>query len=165
MVSIIAAIADNGAIGANNRLLCHLPNDLRRFKKLTTGHTVIMGRKTFESLPKGALPNRTNVVVTRNLQQSIDGCELYDQLLDAIHNHQHESEVFIIGGASVYAQAIQLADKLYLTYIHHTFEHADTFFPVINDSEWIITDSETFPPDEHHLFPYSFKTFIKKKNH
>ena len=164
MVTIIAAIADNGAIGANNRLLCRMPDDMKRFKRLTTGHTVIMGRKTFESLPKGALPNRTNVVITRNKQAFYDGCEIFNQLPEAISHHQHENEIFIIGGAAIYAQAIGLADKIYLTCIHHSFEHADVFFPEINDNDWVMTDCETSPPDEHHPFPYTFKTLIRKKN-
>jgi len=164
MLSIIASIADNNAIGIHNKLLCRLPNDMRRFKRLTTGHTVIMGRKTFESLPNGALPNRTNVVITRNTEAQFEGCETCNQLQEAISLHQHENEIFIIGGAAVYEQAIGLADKLYLTCIHHTFTHADTFFPEINDRDWVITDCETYPSDELHLFPYTFKTFIKKKN-
>ena len=163
MISIIAAITANGAIGVNNQLLCRLPNDMKRFKRLTTGHTVIMGRKTFESLPNGALPNRTNVVITRNPQLSFRGCELYDNLLSAINHHQHENELFIIGGASIYEQAIQFADKLYLTCIHHSFELADAFFPEIKDNEWVSTENENFPSDKFHLFSYTFKTCIKKK--
>jgi len=163
MITIIAAIAENGAIGANNQLLCRLPNDLKRFKRLTTGHTVIMGRKTFESLPKGALPNRTNVVITRNRQAIVDGCDSYDQLQTAIIAHQHENEIFIIGGASVYKQAIDFADKLQITCIHHAFENADVFFPEITDNDWVITESETFPSDENHLYAYTFKTLLRKK--
>ena len=163
LLSLIAAIATNNAIGVNNQLLCRLPNDMKRFKQLTAGHTVIMGRKTFDSLPGGALPNRTNVVITRSTGASFTGCETYGQLSTAINNHQHENEIFIIGGASIYEQAIALADKLYLTFIHHTFEQADTFFPVINESEWALIDSENHPADERHLHPYTFATFIKKK--
>ena len=164
MISIITSIDENNAIGADNELLCRLPDDLRRFKRLTTGHTVIMGRKTFESLPNGALPNRTNVVITRNAESSFEGCETYNQLHTAIGRHQHENEIFIIGGAAVYEQAIGLADKLYLTCIHHSFNHADAFFPVINDTDWVLTDCEAHPPDENHLFPFTFKTFVRKKN-
>jgi len=163
MVTIIAAIADNGAIGVNNNLLCRMPNDMKRFKRLTTGHTVIMGRKTFESLPDGALPNRTNVVISRNPQVSFEGCETYHQLQTAINRYQHENEIFIIGGASVYEQAIGLADKIYLTCIHHSFEQVDVFFPEINDNDWVLTDCETYSSDEHHPFPYTFKTLIRKK--
>ena len=162
MISIIAAIANNGAIGVNNQLLCRLPNDMKRFKRLTTGHTVIMGRKTFESLPNGVLPNRTNVVITRNPRLAFQGCELYDQLPVAISHHQQEDEIFMIGGASIYEQTIQLAGKMYLTCIHHTFEFADAFFPEIIDSEWVLTENEDHPADELHLFSYTFQTFIKK---
>jgi len=164
MISIIVAIAANGAIGANNNLLWSLPNDMKRFRELTTGHTVIMGRKTYESLPKGALPNRTNVVITRNTQASFKDCEIYDQLNEAIRRHQHEDEIFIIGGAAIYEQSIALADKLYITLIHNAFDDADVFFPAINEAEWALTESQDYPADDKHLYPYTFKTFFKKKN-
>ena len=163
MISIIVAIASNGAIGAKNDLLWRLPNDMRRFKELTTGHTIIMGRKTFESLPKGALPDRTNVVITRNANASFENCETFNDLKAAIDKHKNEKEVFIIGGAEIYKQAIAFADKLYVTRVHHSFEDADTFFPEINKKEWSITDSEEFKNDEKHVFSYTFETFIKKK--
>ena len=163
MISIIAAIAENGAIGANNDLLWRLPNDMKRFKELTTGHTIIMGRKTFESLPKGALPNRTNVVITRNYGASFENCETFNDLNAAIEKHKGEKEIFIIGGASIYEQAMIFADKLYITHVHHSFNNADTFFPEIDNSEWIITESNDFRSDEKHLFPYTFETYIKKK--
>ena len=163
MISIIAAIADNGAIGANNNLLWRLPNDMKRFRELTTGHTVIMGRKTFESLSKGALPNRNNAVITRNARLSFENCETFSLLNDAINRYKNENEIFIIGGGMVYEQAIHLADKLYITFVHHTFDDADAFFPAINEDEWILTESTAFPSDAKHLFPFTFKTFIKKK--
>ena len=163
MISIIVAIGTNGAIGAKNDLLWKLPNDMRRFKKLTTGHTIIMGRKTFESLPKGALPDRTNVVITRNTGMSFENCETFNDLKTAIDKHKDEKEIFVIGGASIYEQAIIFADKLYVTRVHHSFKNADTFFPEINESQWIKTESENFQNDEKHLFPYTFETFIKKK--
>ena len=162
MITIIVAIAENGAIGAENQLLCRLPNDLKRFKRLTSGHTVIMGRKTFESLPNGALPNRTNVVITRNSQASFEGCEVFDNLQAAINNHQHENEIFIAGGATIYEQTIDIADKLYLTRIHHTFNHADTFFPEINENEWTVAENEAHPADSKHPYPYSFKELRRK---
>ena len=164
MISIIAAIAANGAIGANNNLLWRLPYDMKRFRELTTGHTVIMGRKTFESLSKGALPNRNNVVITRNTRFSFKNCETFSRLNDAINWYKHENEIFIIGGAILYEQAIHLADKLYITFVHHTFDDADAFFPAINEGDWILTESKDFPSDDQHLFPFTFKTLIKKKN-
>ena len=163
MISIIVAIAEEGAIGAKNDLLWRLPDDMRRFKKLTTGHTVIMGRKTFESLPKGALPNRKNVVITRNEGASFDNCEIFHDLKAAIDNYKDEEEIFIIGGADIYKQAMMFADKLYITNVHHFFGNADVFFPEIDKNEWVMTDCEHYQSDEKHLFPYTFKTYIKKK--
>ena len=163
MISIIAAIAVNGAIGANNNLLWRLPNDMKRFRELTTGHTVIMGRKTFESLPGGALPNRKNVVITRNNRLLFKNCEMYSRLDDAINRYKNENEIFIIGGAMVYEQAILFADKLYLTFVHQIFDDADVYFPPINEDKWTLTESKSFPSDAKHLFSYTFKTFIKKK--
>ena len=163
MISIIAAIAENGAIGANNDLLWRLPNDMKWFKTLTTGHTVIMGRKTFESLPKGALPDRVNVVITKNPEAVFDNCEVFYDLDSAIEYHKDEEEIFIIGGASIYNLAMPVADRLYITKVCHSFENADTFFSNINKNEWIMIESEDFPKDEKHLFPYKFETYIKKK--
>lgn len=163
MISIIAAIAENRAIGINNDLPWKLPNDMKRFRELTTGHTVIMGRKTFESLPNGALPNRTNIVVTRNNTVTFENCILFDNLQDAIKKYNTQEEIFVIGGASIYDQVINLADKLYITLVRHSFENANTFFPEINKNEWIMTEQESFPDDEKHLYPYTFQTYIKKK--
>ena len=163
MVSIIVAIGENGEIGAKNDLLWRLPNDMKRFKELTTGHTIIMGRKTFESLPKGALPNRTNVVVTRNNEASFENCEVFNDLKTAIDNHKNEDEIFIIGGAEIYKQAMIFAGKLYVTNVHNSFENADVFFSKINNNEWVTTESKDYQSDEKHLFPYTFKTYIKKK--
>ena len=163
MISIIVAIADNLAIGTDNDLLWRLPNDMKRFKTLTTGHTIIMGRKTFKSLPKGALPDRTNVVITRNQEAFFENCEVFQDLCSAIEYHKDEEEIFIIGGASIYNLAIPIADKLYITHVHHSFENADTFFPEINKNEWITTENKDFPKDEKHLYPYTFETYIEKK--
>ncbi|MDR2679841.1 MAG: dihydrofolate reductase [Tannerella sp.] len=162
MISIIVAIAENRAIGVNNGLPWRLPNDMKRFRELTTGHTVIMGRKTFESLPKGALPNRTNVVLTKNKNASFENCIVFNDLNEALQAYPAE-EVFIIGGAGIYSQAIDLAGKLYVTSVHHSFENADAFFPEINENEWIMTERENFPNDDKHLYPYTFQTYIKKK--
>ena len=163
VISIIVAIAEDGAIGANNDLLWRLPNDMKRFKTLTTGHTVIMGRKTFESLPKGALPNRTNVVITRNPESYFENCEIFKDLNSAIEHHKDEEEIFIIGGASIYKLAMPIADKLIITKVHHSFENADTFFPEIDIDEWVMIENEVFAKDEKHLYPYTFETYIKKK--
>ena len=154
-ISIIVAIAKNYAIGFENKLLYWLPNDLKRFKALTTGHTIIMGRRTFESLPKGALPNRRNIVLSR---QDIEfpGAERYPSLEAALAQCRDDEEVFIIGGASVYREALPLADKLCITHIDDTPEAADAFFPEIDPSVWKETGREAHPTDETHLYPYQF---------
>ena len=154
-ISIIVAIAENNAIGFENKLLYWLPNDLKRFKALTTGHTIIMGRKTFESLPKGALPNRRNIVLSRQ-DIIFPGAERFSSLETALSQCRNEEEVFIIGGASVYQEAMPLADKLCITHIHDTPEQADAFFPEIDPSVWKVTNSESHPTDEKHLYPYRF---------
>ena len=154
-ISIIVAIAKNNAIGFENKLLYWLPNDLKRFKALTTGHTIIMGRKTFESLPKGALPNRRNIVLSR---QDIDfpGAERFNSLEAALSQCRDEEEIYIIGGASVYQEAMPLADKLCVTHIDDTPEQADAFFPEIDSSIWEETNKEFHPTDEKHQYPYCF---------
>ncbi|MCD8042485.1 MAG: dihydrofolate reductase [Tannerellaceae bacterium] len=158
-VSIIAAIAENNAIGKNQQLLCHLPNDLKRFKDLTNGHAVVMGRKTFESLPKGALPNRKNVILTTVPDAGFVDCFACESIEDALYICEKEEEVFLIGGAMVYKQGLEIADKMYLTHIHHTFEDADTFFPEINYSEWKEVEREDFEADERNPYAYSFVTY------
>lgn len=157
-VKIIAAVAANGAIGKDNKLIYWLPNDLRRFKQLTTGHTIIMGRRTFDSLPKGALPNRRNIVLSRS-KKEITGCDVYDTLRDALSHCGEDEEVFVIGGASVYRQALPLADRLCLTEIHDTPQDADTFFPSYH--EWKEVWREEHPADERHAFSYAFVDYVK----
>lgn len=154
-INIIVAIAKNNAIGFENKLLYWLPNDLRRFKALTTGHTIIMGRKTFESFPKGALPNRRNVVLTRQ-NITFPGAERYGSLKEALDSCQREEEVYIIGGASVYQEALPLADKLCITLIEDIPKEADAFFPSIDPKIWEETSRDSHPTDEKHLYPYTF---------
>ncbi len=158
MISIIVAIAANGVIGQNNNLLCHLPNDLKRFKALTSGHTVIMGRKTFESLPGGALPNRRNIVISKTVKE-LPGCECVDSLEKALSLCSPDDEAFIIGGATVYEQSLPFADKLYITWIHHDFTDADTFFH-LDLSRWKEVKREDMPQDEKHRFAYSFVDYV-----
>ena len=153
MISIIAAVARNRAIGYQNKLIYWLPNDLKRFKQLTTGHTIIMGRNTFLSLPKGALPNRRNIVLSRS-KKAFPGCDVYPSLEEALLHCAPDEEVYIIGGASVYKQALPLADRLCLTEIDDTPAEADTFFPPYDD--WRETARENHGTDERHAFPYSF---------
>ena len=160
MIALIAAVAANRAIGYKNQLIYWLPNDLKRFKKLTTGHTIIMGRRTFESLPKGALPNRRNIVLSRT-QSTFPGCETYPTLEEALNNCSEDEDVFIIGGASVYQQAIKNADYLYLTEVHDTPEKADTFFPTYEG--WEVESKEEHDKDEKHAFAYAFTDYKRSK--
>lgn len=167
MLSIIACISKvHRAIGYKNRLLYAIPSDMTRFRMLTTGHTIIMGRKTFESLPNGALPNRRNIVISKTKEQ-ITGCEVCSSLEEALAARKEEvgskeasDECFIIGGASIYEQALPFADKLYLTIIEKEPENADTFFPEINPAEWEMTEKEM--RNENGL-PFTFLTLYRKQ--
>lgn len=161
MVSIIVAINKNNGIGMENELLYWLPNDLKRFKSLTTGHTIIMGRKTFESLPKGALPNRRNVVLSRQ-DITFEGAERYASLEEALKSCKNEEEIFIIGGASLYNEAIKIADTLYITEIEDSEKEADAFFPNIDLNVWKEKSRECHSTDEKHLYPYCFIDYIRK---
>src|SRR5579863_5351424 len=155
IVSIIVAIGENNAIGKNNQLLWHMPADLKHFKTKTSGHTIIMGRKTFDSVGK-PLPNRRNIVVTRQ-DIKIEGCEVVKSIYDAIALCKGEDEVFIGGGAEIYRQAMDKTDRIYLTIIHKVFD-ADTFFPEIDFTKWVETSHKDHQPDEKNKLPYSFIT-------
>ena len=157
-ISIIAAVADNLAIGYKNKLLYWLPNDLKRFKSLTTGHTIIMGRRTFESLPHGALPNRRNIVLSRS-KKEFEGCERFGSLEEALANCTEGEEIYVIGGSSVYKAAMKVADKLCLTEIHDTPDNADTFFPPYSD--WRVIWREKHDTDERHRYRYDFVDYVK----
>lgn len=162
MISIIVAVAENRAIGFENKLIYWLPNDLKRFKELTTGNTIIMGRRTFESLPKGALPNRRNIVLSRHGKaEDFSGADLYPTLDAALASC--EGDVYIIGGASVYAEALPQADRLCLTHIYDTPAQADTFFPAINEHEWVETFREEHEADEKHSHRYAFVNLERKR--
>ena len=161
-LSIIAAVAQDGAIGLDNGLIYRLPNDLRRFKALTTGHTIIMGRRTFDSLPKGALPNRRNIVLTRS-KRDFEGAERYASLNEALQQCCEDEEVFVIGGASVYKEAMRIADRLCLTLVHDTPERADVFFPEVDFTEWEETYREDHEQDERHEVAYSFVDYLRRK--
>jgi dihydrofolate reductase len=154
-VSIIVAIGENYAIGKGNQLLWHMPNDLKHFKDITSGRTIIMGRKTFDSVGK-PLPRRRNIVVTRQ-DITIPGCEVVKSIEDGLALCKGEDEVFIGGGAEIYRQAMHLTDIIYLTIIHKVFD-ADTFFPEIDYKVWKETKREDFAPDEKNPYPYSFIT-------
>ena len=158
-ISAVVAIAENHAIGKNNQLLWYLPNDLKHFKQITSGHTVIMGRKTYESVGK-PLPNRRNIVITRQ-NIAIPGCEVVNSIEAALALCAHEQEVFIIGGAEIYKLALPLTNRIYLTIVHSLFE-ADAFFPPISMQEWVETEREDFEADEKNNIPYSFITLNRR---
>ena len=159
ILSLIAVIGKNNEIGVKGGLLAHLPADLKHFKEITSGHTVIMGRKTFKSLPKGPLPNRRNIVISRNPDLQIPGVEMVSSLDQALLKVMDEKEVFIIGGAQIYNQSLSIADRLYLTKLHNGFPEADAFFPEINYSEWRLTATETHPADEKNPYPFTFADY------
>ncbi len=156
-LSIIAAVAANGAIGLDNKLLYWLPDDMRRFRQLTTGNTIIMGRRTWQSLPKGALPNRRNIVLTRQQNFHAPGAEVFPSLETALASCSRDEKVFIIGGATLYAEAMPLATTLFLTRVEDTPAHADAFFPDVDEhGTWVTIHSELHPADERHSHPFRF---------
>ncbi len=161
-IAIIVVVDENNGIGKDGDLLCHLPNDLKHFKQLTTGHTIIMGRKTFESLPKGALPNRTNIVITSDKEDNYPGCIVVRSVEEALLKSGNKEKVFLIGGGKIYNSTIDLANKLFLTRIHHTFEDADTFFPEINFDNWELVEEVNHTSDDRHQFDYSFQSYIRR---
>lgn len=157
--TIVVAISENNAIGKDNQLLWYLPADLKHFKNITTGHTVIMGRKTFDSVGR-PLPNRRNIIITRHVMH-IEGCEVVSSIDAALALCADEEEVFIVGGAEIYRQSIHLTDRIYLTIVHQKFD-ADSFFPEIDYNEWMETEREDHQPDEKNKLAYSFITLEKR---
>lgn len=161
MISIIAAVDRRMGIGYRNQLLFWLPNDLKRFRALTTGNTIIMGRKTFESLPKGALPNRRNIVLSRTGCEC-PGAEVFPSLEAALQACGEAEEVYIIGGASVYLQAFPLADRLCLTEVEAEAPQADAFFPAVDPAVWQEKSRESHPADEKHPCSYAFVDYERR---
>jgi len=161
-ISIIVAIAQNNAIGKDNQLLWHIPQDLKRFKALTTGHTIVMGKRTFESLPLRPLPNRRSVVISDMPGDKIKGCEMAYSIEEAIEKMEEGRENFIIGGGMVYRQFMPIADKLYLTIVHKDFE-ADTFYDKIDYTQWKEIEREDVNAAESLGFDYSYITYERKK--
>ena len=160
-ISIIVAIASNYAIGKNNDLLWHISDDLKHFKKITSGHPVIMGKRTFESLPIRPLPGRDNIVLTDIAGETIQGCVMVYSIEEALKWCENKGECFIIGGGSVYKQFMPFADTLYITYVDKDFE-ADTFFPEIAELEWELIEEEP-QFSESNNFSYSFRKYKRKK--
>lgn len=160
---LIAAVANNNVIGQNNKLLWHMPADLKHFKELTMGRPMIMGRKTFESIGK-PLPGRRTIVVTRNKDYDAMGCEVVTDIRDAICKVKDEQEVFVAGGGEIYRQVINLhcTRRLYLTRVYANFE-GDSFFPEINTEKWELVEREPQPADEKNPYPFAFLTYKRKK--
>ena len=159
-ITIIVAAAENNAIGKDNNLIWSLPNDLKRFKKLTSGHSIIMGRKTFDSFP-GLLPNRKHIVISRNKNISFsDEVTVVNNFKDAIKVTGDDENPFIIGGGQIYKLAMDIVDKIELTRVHEEFK-ADTFFPKIDENKWRLINEEFNEKDERHQFSFTYKTYIK----
>lgn len=158
LISLIVATDENDAIGNQNQLLCHLPADLKYFKQTTSGHHIVMGRKTYESIGK-PLPNRVNIVLSANPDLRLEGCEVVSSLMEAIDlaKHAGETELFITGGGTIYNQALGMAHRVYLTRIHHTFE-ADTYFPKLGHA-WRLVKQEHHIADEKNAYAYTFELY------
>ena len=169
-MNIIVAIDEHYAIGRNGDLLCHMRADLQHFKALTTGHTVVMGSKTYLSLPRRPLPGRRNIVLTRQDAALFEGAEVVRSIEEIlILNHQNapnhsDHEMFIIGGGEIYRQMMPYADRLYITRIHHTWDDADTFFPTIDESQWSVESEERHQADEQNPYDYTFQTYRRRTN-
>jgi len=162
MLTLIVAASENNVIGKNNTLLWHLPEDFKRFKKLTTGHNIIMGRKTFDSLP-GVLPNRNHIIISRKRDLVIENCAVINSLKNAIRlAYAHDEKPFVIGGGEIYAKAIEIADKLEVTRVHTTIE-GDAFFPEIDPNTWSLVAKDFHEKDENHQFDFSFLTYERKR--
>jgi len=161
-VSAIVAIDRNGAIGKQGQLLCHLPADMKHFKETTMGHSIIMGRKTFESFPKGALPGRQNIVITRNTVYQATGITVVNTIQQALSAATMPSEIFIIGGEQIYKATFPLVTTLHLTVIDHKFKDADAHFPRIDMRSWTIISTEQHPADDRNPYPFTFMTLKRK---
>ncbi len=160
-ITLIAAAAENNALGKDNDLLWHLPDDFKRFKKLTTGHKIIMGRKTFESFPK-PLPNRTHIIITRDKTYATKypDCIIVYSLEEALKLCKNDNTTYIIGGGQIYSLAMQYANKIELTRVHESFD-ADTFFPLIDVNKWNLATEEYHPKDEKHKYDFTYLTYVK----
>lgn len=160
MLTIIAAAGENNELGKDNDLVWRLPDDFKRFKKLTTGHYIIMGRKTFESFPE-PLPNRTHVVITRQENYKKEGIVVVHSLERAVELTEDDPQPFVIGGGEIYQMAMKMADRIELTRVHGTFE-ADTFFPEIDEKEWKLISEEFHDKDEKHNYAFTYLTYDRR---
>ena len=157
---MIAAAAENNALGKDNELVWHLPNDFKRFKTLTSGHYIVMGRKSFESFPK-PLPNRTHVIITRQKNYKAEGCIIVDSIEKALLVCPKNEDTFIIGGGEIYTLSLPFTDKIEITRVHSSFE-ADAYFPEINKKDWKLEKYEFNEKDEKHKYDYTYETYIRK---
>ena len=160
MITLIAAAAENNALGKDNDLVWHLPDDFKRFKRLTTGHHIIMGRKTFESFPK-PLPNRTHLVITRQKDYNPEGVIVVHSLEDALAYAHDDDNAYVIGGGEIYNMAIDTATHIELTRVHGKFE-ADTYFPEIDESQWKLINEEFHPKDDTHKYDFTYLTYVRQ---
>lgn len=160
-VTLIAAAAENNALGKDNQMIWRLPDDFKRFKQLTTGHYIIMGRKTLESM-NGPLPNRTNVVITRQPNYTHEGCIIVNGLMEALAACPQDEEVFVIGGGEIYSQSIDKADKIELTRVLGISPDADAFFPDIDPDKWVKAEQVHHDKDEKHAYEFVFETWVRK---
>ncbi|SDW09090.1 dihydrofolate reductase [Aequorivita viscosa] len=161
MITLIAAAGENNELGKDNDLLWHLPDDFKRFKKITSHHFIIMGRKTFESFPN-PLPNRVHIVITRDRKYGNVGAEVVHSLEEAIEKATSKKDIFVIGGGEIYKLAMDVADKIELTRVHGTFEDADTFFPEFSEDEWKLISEEKHGKDEKHKYAFTYETWVRK---
>lgn len=161
MITMIAAAGENNELGKDNDLLWHLPDDFKRFKQLTTGHHIIMGRKTLESFPK-PLPNRTHLVITRNKNYKKEGAIVLHSIEEALKIAKDDEQPFIIGGGEIYGMGLPFAQKIELTRVHGTFEDADTFFPNFNKDEWELVSKSQHPKDERHKYSFTYETWLRR---
>lgn len=161
MITMIAAAAENNELGKDNGLVWHLPDDFKRFKKLTSGHYIIMGRRTFDSLDK-PLPNRTNVVITRNKNYKKEGAIIVHTMEEALKISEEDSQPFIIGGGEIYKMGLPVADKIELTRVHGTFDDADTYFPEFSKEKWKLISEVEHGKDEKHKYSFTYETWVRK---
>lgn len=161
MITMIAAAGENNALGKDNGLLWHLPDDFKRFKQLTTGHYIIMGRKTFETFPK-PLPNRTHLVITRNKDYKKEGAVVVNSIEEALKISKNDAQPFIIGGGEIYKMGLPFADKIELTRVNETFDNADTFFPEFSTEEWHLVSEIEHGKDEKHNYSFTYETWVRK---
>jgi dihydrofolate reductase len=162
MIILVAAASENNALGKDNQLLWHLPDDFKRFKEITSGHYIIMGRKTFESLPK-LLPNRTHIIITRQPDYKPENCVIVNSFVDAIDAVPRGEDAFVIGGGEIYNLSMPFADKIELTRVHASFEDAGAYLPELDVAHWELVNEEYHPRDERHQFDFTYQTFLRRK--